>query len=179
MHMPQPLQSVLLTCMSVRPKRAGLATIASNSHSSMHRTQLVPCLATQESDITARNCQCGLPVSRICCSAPGSQTAAQSPQKVQPACEKSSKGSFLSDMTTIFCSQAMTQFPQPSQAAANSDSTSAPGGRISGLLPRQSPRKNCDLEIKLMHARDPTRGHSIPDHRLDEFLLEVLTYINS
>jgi hypothetical protein len=60
-------------------------------------------------------------------------------------------------MNIIFSWQAVTHFPQPSQALENAGSANAQGGRKSGFFPRQSPRKNCALEIEFIAARNPKR----------------------
>jgi len=62
-------------------------------------------------------------------------------------------------MNMIFSSQAVTHFPQPSQASENAGSANAQGGRRSGFLPRQSPRKNCALEIEFISARNSKKSH--------------------
>jgi len=83
--------------------------------------------------------------------APGLQTSAQSPQNVQPCCEKSSWGRLRADIVMMLSLQAATQSPQPSHVLEKPGSAIAPGGSSSSLSPRQSPRKNCALDIDLIN----------------------------
>lgn len=78
----------------------------------------------------------------------------------------------------IFSLQAVTHFPQPSQALENPGSSNAQGGRKSGFSPRQSPRKNCALEIEFIAARSQkrvlslfTKGNLIADQDFDLYQL--------
>jgi len=148
--MPQPVQAIASMCIFVRPPSAGLAMMASYSHSSMQVTQLVPRFARQASDIPACSCHGNWPGSWLGCRAPVSQTVEQSPQNVQPPFEKSRRGSFLSDMKMICSLQAVTHLLQPSQTLEKARSANAQGGRKSGFWPCQSPRRNCALDIEFI-----------------------------
>ena len=150
MHMPQPVQAIASMCIFIRPPSAGLATMASYSHSSMQLTQLVPRFARQAPDIPACNRHGNWPGSWLRFRAPVSQTVEHSPQNVHPPLEKSSRGSFLNDMLMIFSSQAVTHLAQPSQKLEKAGSATAQGGRRSGFWPRQSPRRNCALDIEFI-----------------------------
>jgi hypothetical protein len=150
MHMPQPVQAIASMCIFIRPPSAGLATMASYSHSSMQLTQFVPRFARHASEIPACSRQGSWPGSWLRFRAPGSQVVTHSPQNVHPPLEKSSSGSFLNDMLMIFSLQAVTHLPQPSQALEKAGSANAQGGRRSGFWPRQSPRRNCALDIEFI-----------------------------
>jgi hypothetical protein len=124
--------------------------MASYSHASKQLTQLVPRCARQASETFASRSQGNWPCSRLIRRAPVSQTVEQSPQNVQPPFEKSNRGSFLGDMKMIFSLQAVTHLLQASQTLEKAGSASAQGGRKSGFRPRQSPRRNCALDIEFI-----------------------------
>jgi len=148
--MPQPVQAIVSMCIFVRPPSAGRAMMASYSHTSRQLTQLVPRFARQASDMPACKRHGSWPGSWFGCRAPVSQTVEQSPQNVQPPFEKSNCGSFRSDMKIMFSLQAVTHSLQPSQTREKARSANAQGGRKSGFRPRQSPRRNCALDIEFI-----------------------------
>jgi hypothetical protein len=116
----------------------------------MHVTQAVPFTARQLSEMQAIKFHGMAASPSPMCSAPLWQASTQAAQKLQAPWEKSVKGNLRGASLRMLSGHALTQSPQPSQAARNAGSGSAQGGRTGAFFPRQSPRRNWPRDIVLM-----------------------------